>query len=106
EAQVRVLTDEDATADSVRAAFADLGALDATDTLLVFLIGHGTYDGEHYKVNLKGPDITGAEFAELLNSVPTRSQLVMNATSASGAILEPWAADSRTLITATRSGNE
>ena len=38
--------------------------------------------------------------------MPARSQLVVNATSASGAVLEKWAAEGRTLITATRSGFE
>jgi hypothetical protein len=38
--------------------------------------------------------------------VPARSQLVVNTTSASGAVLEKWAAEGRTLITATRSGFE
>ncbi|HEX7238070.1 MAG TPA: hypothetical protein VF405_13970, partial [Gammaproteobacteria bacterium] len=62
--------------------------------------------GEAYKLNLPGPDIDGDEFAKLLAAVPARSQLVVNTTSASGAILEKWAKDGRTLITATRSGFE
>ena len=68
------------------------------DSLIVMLVGHGSYDGESYKLNLKGPDIEGAEFAELLAAVPARSQLVVNSTSASGAILETWGAEGRTLI--------
>jgi hypothetical protein len=55
---------------------------------------------------LPGPDIDGAELAKLLDAIPARSQLVVNSTSASGAILETWAAEGRTLITATRSGFE
>ncbi len=105
--QVQLLTGDDATQENVRAAFARLAtALESTDTLIVFLIGHGTYDGEHYKLNLPGPDLTGEALGELLASVPTSAQLVMNATSASGAVLESWTADGRTVITATRSGNE
>ena len=78
----------------------------AADSLVVMLVGHGSYDGEAYKLNLPGPDIDGAEFAKLLGAIPARSQLVVNATSASGAILETWAAEGRTVITATRSGFE
>jgi hypothetical protein len=78
----------------------------AADSVVVMLVGHGSYDGEAYKLNLPGPDIDGEEFAKLLGAVPARSQLVVNTTSASGAILEKWAADGRTLITATRSGFE
>src|SRR5678815_88495 len=29
-----------------------------TDSLVVILIGHGTYDGREYKFNIPGPDIT------------------------------------------------
>jgi hypothetical protein len=76
------------------------------DTLIVMLVGHGSYDGEAYKLNLPGPDIEGAELGKLLGAIPARSQLVVNATSASGAVLESWAAEGRTLITATRSGFE
>lgn len=76
------------------------------DSVVVMLVGHGSYDGEAYKLNLPGPDLDGDEFAKLLSDVAARSQLVVNATSASGAILEKWAADGRTLITATRSGFE
>jgi hypothetical protein len=78
----------------------------AADSLVVILVGHGSYDGEVYKLNLPGPDIDGEEFANLLAAVPARSQLVVNTTSASGAVLEKWAAEGRTLITATRSGFE
>jgi hypothetical protein len=38
--------------------------------------------------------------------VPARNQLIVNATSASGAVLETWAGDGRAVITATRSGRE
>ena len=107
EEQVQVLTGEDATQESVRAAFGRLaGTVGSTDTLIVFLIGHGTFDGDDYKLNLKGPDLTGAALGELLASVPASAQLIMNATSSSGAVLESWTADGRTVITATRSGNE
>src|SRR4029453_16533718 len=33
----------------------------ADGQLLVFLIGHGSFDGVDYKFNLVGPDATGAE---------------------------------------------
>ena len=78
----------------------------AADSVVVMLVGHGSYDGEAYKLNLPGPDIDSEEFAKLLAAVPARSQLVVNTTSASGAVLEKWAAEGRTLITATRSGFE
>ncbi|MFS8608442.1 MAG: hypothetical protein LOD94_10675, partial [Gammaproteobacteria bacterium] len=105
--QVIVLQGAEATGDNLRAAFAKLaGTLRSTDSLIVFLIGHGSFDGEEYKLNLPGPDITGKALGELLASVPAGAQLVMNATSASGAVLESWKANGRTVVTATRSGAE
>lgn len=107
EARVTVLTGPDATRAALEHGIAELaGRIQPTDTLAVFLVGHGSFDGEAYKLNLPGPDLTGDELAALLSSVPARSQLIMNATSASGAVLEKWAADGRTVITATRSGFE
>jgi hypothetical protein len=72
----------------------------------VFLVGHGSYDGTQYKFNLPGPDIDGAELTQLLGAIPARAQLIVNATSASGAVLEDWAKSGRAVITATRSGAE
>lgn len=107
DSRVIVLKGEEATRDAL---VERLGSLQArakpADSLVVMLVGHGSYDGEAYKLNLPGPDIDGAELGKLLNAVPARSQLVVNATSASGAVLETWAAEGRTLITATRSGFE
>lgn len=107
EDRVVVLSGEQATRDALRAQLEGLaGRLDAADAFVLFLVGHGSYDGEQYKFNLKGPDIDGAALGELLEAVPAQSQLVVNASSASGAVLESWAADDRIVITATRSGAE
>lgn len=107
DARVAVLSGDDATLEAVRAAMASLASsTTAGDRVAIFLIGHGSYDGSAYKFNLKGPDIDGDEFAELLAAIPAQSQLVVNATSASGAVLEPWSADGRTVVTSTRSGAE
>jgi hypothetical protein len=107
EQRVTVLRGEAATREALEENVALLAAkVKPTDTLAVFLVGHGSFDGEAYKFNLPGPDITGDALSQLLASVPARSQLIVNATSASGAVLESWAADGRTVITATRSGFE
>jgi hypothetical protein len=107
ESRISVLSGEFATHDALLARFDLLAAeTDAADRLAVFLLGHGSYDGDEYKFNLTGPDIGETELAVLLSAVPAKTQLVVNATSASGAILESWAADGRSLITATRSGAE
>lgn len=107
DSRVTLLSGDDATRDALRQAFGDIGArADASDRLAVFLIGHGSYDGTDYKFNLAGPDIDGTELAELLAAVPAKNQLIVNATSASGAVLDAWSGEGRTVITATRSGRE
>jgi hypothetical protein len=107
DARVSVLVGSEATREALRAR---LGALATrtkqSDRLAVFLVGHGSYDGTQYKFNLPGPDIDGAELVQLLGAIPARAQLVVNATSASGAVLENWATGGRAVITATRSGAE
>jgi hypothetical protein len=106
-ANVVVLKGAEATREALERSLAALAeSSEAADTAVVFLVGHGSYDGDVYKFNLPGRDPTGAEIAAWLSAVPAQTQLVVNATSASGAVLEDWAADGRVLITATRSGAE
>ena len=76
------------------------------DTFSLFLIGHGTFDGETYKFNLPGPDITAQDLGALLNKVGARKQLVVDMSSSSGAAFPLLAAPGRIVITATKSGNE
>jgi hypothetical protein len=105
--RVTVLSGPEATREALHEAVDALaGRLSASDSVAVFLVGHGSYDGEQYKFNLPGPDPDGAELSELLDRLPARAQLVVNASSASGAVLETLARDGRVVITATRSGNE
>jgi hypothetical protein len=107
EARVAVLTGDGASREALEQSLIALSSkTKTTDSLAVFLVGHGSFDGEAYKLNLPGPDIDGEELGRLLAAVPARSQLIVNATSASGAVLESWAAEGRTVITATRSGFE
>jgi hypothetical protein len=107
ESHLALLIGSEATSEAVTRKILDIAAATTeADTLAVFLVGHGSFDGEHYKLNLVGPDLSGDEIAGLLASVPAATQLIVNTTSASGAILEDWTADGRVLITATRSGAE
>ncbi len=54
------------------------------DEFTLILIGHGSYDGEEYKFNLPGPDISGEDLAILCDRIPAKRQLIVNTTSASG----------------------
>jgi hypothetical protein len=82
------------------------GGVQKDDQVAVVLIGHGSYDGEDYRFNLPGPDITGREIVTFLDSLPASQMLVVNATSSSGAVLESWKRPNRVVITATKSGTE
>lgn len=76
------------------------------DSLVVMLIGHGTFDGVEYKMNLPGPDLTATDLAAALNKVSAGRQLVVNMTSASGGSITALRKEGRVVVCATRSGTE
>lgn len=76
------------------------------DQIALYLIGHGSYDDYEYKFNIPGPDLTDDDIAGMLNSLPSTSQLLVNTSSASGAMADLAENDTRMLILATRSGVE
>lgn len=87
--------------------FESLGStLGDGDRLAVYLIGHGSYDDHEYKFNIAGPDLTGADLAGMLDGVAVSDQVIVNTSSASGAVLDSLESDGRIVIVATRSGVE
>jgi hypothetical protein len=76
------------------------------DDFVLVLIGHGSYDGVDYKLNLPGPDITAVELARLCDHIQAKRQLVINTTSASGGSQQAFEKKGRAVITATKSGTE
>jgi hypothetical protein len=107
--KVKVLVDEtvktgdQGTAENVRKTLGELRKqMTREDLLLIFLLGHGTFDGESAKFNLVGPDLTAADWAGLLNGVAGRL-VVVNTTEASFPFLERLSAQGRVVITATDS---
>ena len=80
-------------------------AAKSDDTFTFTLIGHGTWDGAAYKFNVPGPDVTADELRAWLAKISAR-QLVIVATSSSGAALATLRAPNRVVITATKSGTE
>lgn len=107
-AQILQLVDETArdagtpaTADNVKKTFASLqGRVGKDDSVLIVLLGHGTFDGQQAKFNLVGPDLTAADWGTMLNAVPGRL-VVVNTTESSAPFLEALAARGRVVITAT-----
>jgi hypothetical protein len=106
-ADANVVTMLAPTREQIQSKFASLAqTAKPTDSLVVLLIGHGSFDGVEYKFNVPGPDITGAELAALMDRVPSARQLVVNASSSSGASVEFLRKPNRVVIAATRSGSE
>jgi hypothetical protein len=106
-ARVSVLSAEKADRESVRKQLRALAAsAKRDDEVMIILIGHGTYDGEEYRFNLPGPDLTASEIGSLLDQIPARDQLIVNSTSASGAAVDRWTRDNRVVISSTKSGGE
>jgi len=76
------------------------------DVFMLFLIGHGTVDAETWRFNIPGPDVTTSDLVSSLAVVTAPKQLVVAATSASGAILDVLSQPGRHVVTATKSGGQ
>lgn len=107
DAHVYTLTGSDATKTHLSDTLAQV-ARDAKpdDDFTLILIGHGSYDGEEYKFNLPGPDISGDELAVLCDNIPAKRQLIVNTTSASGGSIGALQKAGRIVIAATKTGTE
>jgi hypothetical protein len=76
------------------------------DSLILMMIGHGTFDEFDYKFNLPGPDLSASALAAMLEKIPTGHQLIVNMTSSSGGSIATLEKPKRVLITATKAGSE
>ena len=76
------------------------------DSVVLMLIGHGSFDESDYKFNIPGPDMTATELANLLDKIPAKHQLVVNMTSASGGSIISLQRPGRVVVTATKTGTE
>ena len=104
-------TDAIADREGISASLADLrNRMSAGDQLAVFLLGHGTGTDEEAKFNLRGPDLTGAEFAQLFDAFTEQDLIFVNTTSASygfsTALAREIAGEGRIVVSATRSSSE
>ena len=105
--QIKVLSEKEATAVEVKRTFTTLKSnLDANNVVFVFLIGHGSFDGKEAKFNLVGPDLSAADYNQLLTALPTKRIVVFNMSSASGEFVKSLSAKGRIVVTATRNGQE
>ena len=104
---VQTLQGAAATKQAIRTAVESIGKqVKAEDSFVLMLIGHGSFDGQDYKFNIPGPDLTSTELAGMLDRVPTTKQLIVNGTSSSGASVHALQRPNRTVVTATKTGTE
>lgn len=76
------------------------------DQIIMFLIGHGSGVEEEAKFNIVGPDLTGVEFAELLDQFEQQDMVIVNTTSASYGFSAALSSEGRVVISSTRSSSE
>lgn len=107
DAHVYTFTGSDATKAKLTETLAQIAReAKAEDEFTLILIGHGSYDGEVYKFNLPGPDISGEDLALLCDRIPAKRQLIVNTTSASGGSVGALQRAGRIVIAATKTGTE
>jgi len=106
-AHVYTLSGAQATASQLRETLGTVAQnAKAEDDFVLVLIGHGSFDGVEYKLNLAGPDLTAAQIAEMCNRISAKRQLVVNTTSASGGSVAALERPGRAVVAATKSGTE
>lgn len=90
-----------ATAEELRGTLTRLSQVVApADVVFMFLVGHGTGEGENAKFNLIGPDLTVTEWRDLL--APLKGRVVfVNTASVSFPFVAGVTGDRRIVITAT-----
>ena len=107
DAHVYTLTGADSTKAHLTETLAQIAhEAKPEDEFTLVLIGHGSYDGEEYKFNLPGPDISGEDLAILCDHIPAKRQLIVNTTSASGGSIGALQKQGRVVIAATKTGTE
>jgi hypothetical protein len=106
-AHVYTLTGAQATAPQLKDTLETVARdAKADDDFVLILIGHGSFDGAEYKFNLVGPDVTAGEIAAMCDRIPTKRQLIVDTTSASGGAVGVLERPGRAVIAATKSGTE
>lgn len=76
------------------------------DQITVYLIGHGSGSEEESKFNIVGPDITGSQFAGMLDVFSQQDLVIVNTTSASYGFSASLSGEGRVVVSSTRSSSE
>lgn len=92
-----------ATAEGLRNALAELaGKVTAADRVVFWYLGQANVVREELRLNLRGPDVTGAALAEMLKPVRAASMLVVLDCPGAGAAAKPLAGPGRLVVCAAR----
>ncbi|MEE9333465.1 MAG: hypothetical protein V3U65_05175 [Granulosicoccaceae bacterium] len=100
-----LLTGPDVSRDAVMSAI-ELQASKDQETFILVLLGHGTIDGRNWRFNIPGDDLSDEDLIAAMAGVSAAGQLVVVATSGSGALLDSLSQPGRVVVTATKSGGE
>lgn len=105
--KITLFNGEDATRENLLAHFSRQSTMmTEDDRAAIYLVGHGSFDGEEYKFNIPGLDVTTEDLLNIMDSFPGQNHFLLSTSSTSGALLEPLENENRILVTATRNGNE
>jgi len=100
-----LITGPDVSRDAVLSAI-ELQANKKEQAFILILLGHGTIDGRNWRFNIPGVDLSDEDLITAMAGVSAPDQLVVIATSASGALLDTLSQPGRVVATATKSGGE
>ena len=83
-----------------------VGQLQTEDSLWVLFLGHGSYDGQHTRLHLPGPDLHEGEWADLFARLNCREQVFWLTQSASGGFVRALSRSDRIVMAATQATGE
>lgn len=100
-------TDTAATAESIHNLLTDVNSkLQANDTLWIFTIGHGNYDGRQAWFHVAGKDPSNDDFGQWMADIDCREQVLWLTHSSSGWFVKPLSRPGRIVIAATAADDE
>jgi hypothetical protein len=95
------------TASVMRSTLTELKAkLKPDDTLWVFTLGHGNYDGKRGWFHVAGPDPSGDDFGRWMAEIRCREQVIWLTQASSGWFVKPLSRPGRIVIAATATDDE
>jgi hypothetical protein len=105
--RVLLLTGEATRKASVEKTFEQLKQqIRSDDNLVLFLIGHGSFDTD-YKLNIMGsPDLSGREYVKMIDALNPGRTVIVSSTASSGGMFETMSGRNRVIVAAARSGEK